>query len=145
MLAPSTKTAETSAAVAPKNDPVRVSVDDPVGGTTDGDTVVSCGAGNGVVTVVGADTGLLPMALAKISVYVYAVFVAAVVSVNAKNGVIEEAIGTPSRKRVTEPSGSPPKDDIGGFGHVINTVPAAPYAAVDTIGGAGATGSVVTM
>jgi hypothetical protein len=95
--------------------------------------------------VVGPDTGLLPTTLANTSVYVYAVFAAAVVSVYAKNGVVDEAIGAPSRKRVTEPSGSPPKDDIVGFGQVIDTVPVAPYAAVDTVGGAGAAGGAVTM
>jgi hypothetical protein len=56
----SRKTPEISAAVAPKNDPVRVSVAAPVGGTTNGTTELIIGARNGVVIVAPVEGGLCP-------------------------------------------------------------------------------------
>jgi hypothetical protein len=93
-LVPSMKTAETSAAEAPKNKPERVRVVAPDGGTTGGTTATRFGARNGVVMVVPVETGLCPSDVLNRSVYVYTVF-----SDTAASTIERCVVGGPIGKR----------------------------------------------
>jgi hypothetical protein len=143
VLVPSMNTPVTSAAEAPKNDPVSVKSAPPVVGTLAGAADTRSGAREGVTTAVPADSGPAPSELLSDKVYVYAVFSSrGPGSTNVSVGAGTVARSTPPRYTEYTVTGRFPLVAFKGTGQEIVKVPVVGKLERDTAGAGGASGTV---